>query len=196
MLTVARVCALLFFVTITLSASGQVEDADTVDIKPFERYWTKPRIVPKVGFGVQETGFGEIGIEYHKIYIHPLSLASAGPYLTVDGVFQPDEIILGPKAGYEVTAGLLGLAADVTYYTDFDREVVMITPKAGLTLFGYANLFYGRNFNLSDDHFRSISPNRFSLIFNLNKDYHNIRSATKQQPKAKAGESKKRRVTG
>jgi len=177
-----RVCAFVLFLVTTFPVSAQEEDADTVDIRPFERYWTKPRIVPKIGFGVQETGFGEIGIQHHKIYIHPLSLASAGPYLTVDGVFQTDEIIVGPKVGYEVTAGLLGLAGDVTYYTDFDREVVMITPKAGLTLFGYANLFYGRNFNVSNDTFKSISPNRFSLVFNLNKDYHNIKEARKKRP--------------
>jgi hypothetical protein len=170
---------LLILATNTLAQ----EETDTVDIKPFERYWTKPRLVPKVGFGVQDTGFGEIGAQLHKIYVHPLSLASAGPYVTVDGVFQINEIIIGPKVGYELTAGLFGIAADVTYYTDFDRESVMLTPKAGLTLFGYANLFYGRNLSLSEDKFRSISQNRFSLIFNLNRDYHNIHSARKKPEK-------------
>lgn len=159
----------------------QAQVADTVEVKPFERYWTHPRIVPKVGFGVQDTGFGEIGVQLHKIYVHPLSLASAGPYLTVDGVFQSDEIIIGPKIGYEITAGLLGVAADVTYYTDFDRQSFMFTPKAGFSLLGYANLFYGRNISLSDDQFSAISPNRFSLIFNLNRDYSNIHEARKRQ---------------
>ncbi|HYC85404.1 MAG TPA: hypothetical protein VEB86_09290, partial [Chryseosolibacter sp.] len=159
--TGASALAAVFFLTAAISVYAQEEDIDTVDIRPFERYWTKPRLVPKVGFGVQETGFGEIGVQIHKIYVHPLSLASAGPYFTVDGVFNVDEIIVGPKLGYEVTAGLFGLAADATYYTDFDREVVMLTPKAGFTIFGYANLFYGRNINVSDDRFRSISPNRF-----------------------------------
>jgi hypothetical protein len=57
---------------------------DTVSIKPFERYWTKPRIIPKLGFGVQETPLIEAGIQWHQIYVHPLTLASAGPYFTVD----------------------------------------------------------------------------------------------------------------
>jgi hypothetical protein len=142
--------------------------------------------VPKVGFGVQETGFGEIGAQFHKIYVHPLALASAGPYVTVDLVFNPDEIIIGPKAGYEFTAGIFGLAADMTWYTDFDRDVVMVTPKAGLSLFGYVNLFYGRNVRLSEDSFKSISANRFSLIFNLNRDYHNIRSAGRKRVREKS----------
>src|SRR5690349_18680156 len=84
---------LSFFIIISL----QAQEADTVHVKPFERYWTKAKIIPKVGFGVQDTGFGEIGIASHQIYVHPLSLASAGPYMTVDGVFEPDEIIVGPK---------------------------------------------------------------------------------------------------
>jgi hypothetical protein len=169
----------LLFILIMFVFTAQAQPADTVDFKPFQQYWTKARVVPKVGFGVQETGFGEIGMQLHKIYVHPLSLASAGPYVTVDGVFQTDEIIIGPKLGYELTAGLFGVAADVTYYTDFDKESVMITPKAGLSLLGYVNLFYGRNLQVSDYKFSAISLNRFSLIFNLNKDYSRIHDATK-----------------
>lgn len=158
------------------------QNSDTVNIRPFERYWTKPRIVPKIGFGVQETGFGELGIQLHQIYVHPFSLASAGPYCTVDAVFQTDETILGPKIGYEITAGLVGLAADVTYFTDLTgSHLWAATPKAGVTLFGYADLFYGYNFYLSDDRFNEISHNRFSLIFNLNRDYHDIRDAKKKR---------------
>ncbi len=171
--------------TCAFSQSKELLEADTVDIKPFERYWTEPRFVPKIGFGVQETGFGEIGVQLHQIFVHPLSLASAGPYITVDGVFQADEIIIGPKAGYEFVAGLLGLAADVTYYTDFDRKSIMFTPKAGLSLFGYVNLFYGRNLNLNNETFRAISPNRISITFNLNQDYYNIREARKRSQKTK-----------
>jgi hypothetical protein len=179
-----RKCFVFLFLIAPLAAFSQ-KDVDTVNIRPFERYWTKPRIVPKIGFGVQETGFGELGLKLHQIYVHPLSLASAGPYFTVDGIFLKDEIILGPKLGYEFTAGLLGLAADITYYTDFEEEALVITPKAGFTLFGYVNLFYGRNLRLSEHSFRAIAPNRFSLIFNLNPDYHNIREAGKRQKRKK-----------
>jgi hypothetical protein len=180
----AKTFLLLALISVT-SISLLAQDVDTVHVRPFQQYWTKPRLIPKVGFGSQDTGFGEIGVMLHQIYVHPLSLASMGPYMTVDGVFEPQEIIIGPKIGYEFTAGLLGLAADVTYYTDFDRESVLITPKAGLSLFGYANLFYGRNLKISDDHFKSISDNRVSLTFNMNRDYHNIHDAAKKRRKEK-----------
>lgn len=176
------ILAIVLFFVANL-AKGQ---DDTVSIiKPFERYWTKPRIVPKLGFGAQEVAFIEAGIQWHKIYVHPLSLASAGPYITVDGLIKDDEPIIGPKIGYEITAGLIGLAADVTYYTDFSRGSIMVTPKAGLSLLGFANLFYGYNFNLSDYQFKIISQNRFSLVFNLNRDYFNLRSAGKRPQKEK-----------
>ncbi|MGC1242753.1 MAG: hypothetical protein WA874_14275 [Chryseosolibacter sp.] len=169
---------ILLFLTALLSSLSSFGQ-DTVDIKPFERYWTKPRLIHKAGVGYQETAFLEAGIQWHKIYIHPLSLASAGPYLTVDGMIKDDRLILGPKLGYEITAGLVGIAADFTYYSDFDRSAWVFTPRAGLSIMGFVNLFYGRNVFLSDFQFEGIDKNRFSLVFNLNRDYFNLRNAPK-----------------
>ena len=175
------VFAIAAFLISSFACIGQ----DTLDIntKLFERYWTKPRLIPKVGLGVQETAFVELGIQLHKIYIHPLSLASAGPYFSVDGLVKDDELIIGPKAGYEITAGLIGVAADVTYYSDFDNDTWVFTPRAGLSIMGFVNLFYGRNLFLSDYQFDSIDKNRFSLVFNLNKYYFNLRNAPKKREK-------------
>lgn len=172
-------------VGILLLASFSVFSQDTVNIKPFERYWTKTRLIPKAGLGIQETAFVEAGIQLHQIYIHPLGLGSAGPYLTVDGVVKDDDVIIGPKLGYEITAGLVGLAADFTYYTDFDREAFVFTPRAGLSIMGFVNFFYGRNLPLSGFQFQSIDKNRFSLVFNLNRDYFNLRGAPRRTERNK-----------
>ena len=171
---------LIVSAALLLSFFASAQDTDTTDL-PFERSWTKSRIVPKIGLGVQETAFVEAGIQLHKIYIHPLSLASAGPYLTIDGLIIDENFIMGPKLGYEITAGLLGLAADVTYYSDFDQDAWMFTPRAGLSVLGFANLFYGRNIFLSDFMFSHIDKNRFSLVFNLNKDYFNLKEARRRR---------------
>jgi hypothetical protein len=175
------VIVLSLMLMMAYTAHGQ---EDTVSSKPFERYWTKPRIIPKLGFGAQETALIEVGIQWHQIYVHPLTLASAGPYFTVDYLLKRDDLIedpiIGPKFGYEITAGLLGLAADITYYTDFSRESVVLTPKAGISILGFADLFYGYNIQLSDDTFKSVSRNRFSLVFNINPDYFNLRGASKK----------------
>jgi hypothetical protein len=178
----AGLLSAVFCLLFSYAAFGQ----DTVNVKPFERYWTKPRWVPKAGLGIQETAFVELGVQYHKIYIHPLSLASAGPYLTVDGIIHDERLVIGPKVGYEVTAGLLGVAADVTWYSDFRHDAFVFTPRAGLSIMGFVDFFYGRNIRLSDFQFDYISLNRFSLVFNLNKDYFNLRAAPRKKDKRKA----------
>ncbi len=153
--------------------------------RPFERYWTKSRIVPRLGAGAQEAAFVEVGIAYHRIYVHPLSLASSAPYFSIDALIKEDEPIFGPKIGYGITAGLIGFATDVTYYTDFSKDSFMLTPKAGISILGFADLFYGYNIPLSEERFAIIARNRFSLILNINKDYFNLRDAGKRNVKGK-----------
>lgn len=170
----------IFLLLFLQAFQGFAQEEDTVNTRPFERYWTKPRVIPKLGLGFQETGFVEAGVQFHKIYIHPLSLASAGPYLTVDGLIKDDELMIGPKIGYEITAGLIGIAADATYYTDFESDSFVFTPRAGISIMGFANLFYGRNIPLSDFQFDVIDKNRFSLVFNINRDYFNLKNAPKK----------------
>lgn len=177
----AKILCLLIALLSFYSAAGQ----DSVNIKPFERYWTKPRLVHKAGVGIQQTAFIEAGVQLHKIYIHPLSLASAGPYVTVEGMIKDDRVIVGPKAGYEITAGLVGIAADFTWYSDFSGHAWVFTPKAGLSIMGFVNLFYGRNFGLSEFQFDYIDKSRFSLVFNLNRDYFDLRNAPKNTKKGR-----------
>jgi hypothetical protein len=78
-----------------------------------------------------------------------------------------------------------GVAADITYYSDFENESLVVTPRAGLSILGFVNLFYGRNLPLSSFQFRNIDPNRFSLIFNLNRDYFSVRAAPKKGARVK-----------
>lgn len=158
----------------------KAQAADSVAADYFDRYWTRSRLVPKAGIGLQESAYVEVGVAWHKIYVHPLSLASASPYLTVDLIINDDFVIAGPKLGYEFTAGLLGIAADVTYYTDFSEYSLMATPKIGLSLLGFASIMYGYNVPLSDQEFKSISRNRVSLTFNLNRDYLNLKEAPRR----------------
>src|SRR5688572_2522142 len=83
----------LFFVSFATLA----QESDTVNLKPYERYWTKPRIIPNRGFAAQEVACVGARIAWHNNYVHPLSLASAGPYFTIDGLIKGDEPIFGPK---------------------------------------------------------------------------------------------------
>ena len=157
---------------------------------PFERYWTKPRLVPKVGVGTMDRAFVELGVQWHDIYKTPLTLVTKGPYCTVDVFFDDSNILLGPKIGYEVTAGLFGAALDMTYFIDHNydheggnRSGVQITPKAGISILGFADLFYGYAIPLTDETISTISRNRFSLVFNLNRDYFDLKEARRKTPR-------------
>ncbi|HMG88458.1 MAG TPA: hypothetical protein VK589_00310 [Chryseolinea sp.] len=157
---------------------------------PFERYWTKPRIVPKVGVGTMDRAFVELGVQWHDIYKAPLTLVSKGPYCTVDIFIDHSNILLGPKLGYEFTAGLFGAAVDMTYFIDHNydheggnRSGVQLTPKAGISILGFADLFYGYAIPLTEERISTITRNRFSLVFNLNKDYFDLKEARRKTPR-------------
>jgi hypothetical protein len=137
--------------------------------------------------GSQDRAFFEIGLYWHNIYRHPLTLMSKGPYCTVDVFINKSNFLLGPKLGYEFTAGVFGGAVDVTYFIDQnygvegkDRTAWVTTPKIGISILGFADLFYGYEIPLSSERIGTISRNRFSLVFNLNRDYFDLKDAPRK----------------
>ncbi|HEY9049842.1 MAG TPA: hypothetical protein VIN08_28280 [Ohtaekwangia sp.] len=163
------------------------QPSDSSSSKPFQHYWTKQRFVPKIGVGMQDRAFVEVGLYWQNIYKHPLSLASKGPYTTVDIFVDDSNLLLGPKLGYEFTAGIFGVAADVTYFIDHNynseganRQSLVFTPKVGLTILGFADIFYGYQVPISNTEITSLYRNRFSLVFNLNRDYFNLKEAPRK----------------
>jgi hypothetical protein len=147
-------------------------------------------VVPKFGVGLQERAFFEVGVYWHHIYKHPLTLLSKGPYCTVDIFIEKDNYLIGPKLGYEFTAGVFGASLDVTYFIDRnygkegkDRTAWVTTPKIGITALGFADLFYGYEIPISSDRIDTISRNRFSIVFNFNKDYFDLNEAPRKRRK-------------
>jgi hypothetical protein len=90
--------------------------------------------------------------------------------------------------GYEFTAGIFGASLDVTYFIDrnyggegINRNAWVTTPKVGISILGFADLFYGYEIPLSTEKISSISRNRFSLAFNLNRDYFDLNEAPRKR---------------
>jgi len=170
---------------------NKVNDNDNEVVStPFERYWTKPRIVPKIGIGTMDRAFVELGVQWHDIYKTPLTLVTKGPYCTVDVFIDNSNILLGPKLGYELTAGLLGVALDMTYFIDHNydgeggnRNGIQLTPKVGISILGFADLFYGYAIPMTEERISTITRNRFSLVFNINKDYFDLKEARRKTPR-------------
>jgi hypothetical protein len=180
----------IFFSALLYAHLTSAQYADSILRTPFQRFWTQQRLIPKVGVGSQDRAFVEVGLYWQNIYKHPLTLLSKGPYCTVDVFINKSNLLLGPKVGYEFTAGVFGGAIDVTYFIDRNygperknRTAVVTTPKIGLSILGFADLFYGYEIPLSSDRISSISRNRFSLIFNLNRDYFDLNEARQRRPR-------------
>jgi hypothetical protein len=178
---------LIIFLSVASGHHAVAQYADSVFRTPFQRYWTKQRLIPKVGVGTQERAFLEVGLYWHHIYKHPLTLMSKGPYCTVDIFIDKSNFLIGPKIGYEFTAGIFGASLDVTYFIDQnygaenkDRTAWVTTPKVGISILGFADLFYGYEIPLSTERISSISRSRFSLVFNINRDYFDLKEAPRK----------------
>lgn len=183
-----KYCFWILFLLSSVTLYAQQQDTAFIEKFPFERYWTKQRFIPKIGVGTQDRAFVEVGLQWHNIYKHPLTLGSKGPYATVDLFIDDSNWLVGPKLGYEVTAGVFGVALDFTYYFDnnydgegSDRNSFVATPKVGLTILGFADFFYGYQIPLSDQEITTIYRNRFSLVFNLNRDYFDMEDAPRKR---------------
>jgi len=164
------------------------QENDSLSHRPFQQYWTKPHIVPKLGVGLMDRAFVEVGVQWHSIYKHPLTLLSKGPYCTVDVFIDNSNILLGPKLGYEFTAGLVGAALDLTYFIDHNydgeggnRNGIQLTPKIGISVLGFADLFYGYAIPLTEEKISTITRHRFSLVFNINRYYFDLKVAPRKQ---------------
>jgi hypothetical protein len=179
---------LFCFLSVITLHSTLAQRADSLYSTPFHRYWTQQRLVPKLGVGTQDRAFVEVGLYWHNIYKHPLTLLSKGPYCTVDIFINKSNFLIGPKIGYEFTAGVFGAALDVTYFIDENygdegknRRAWVTTPKVGLSILGFADVFYGYEIPLSSERISSISRHRFSLAFNLNRDYFDLNEAPRKR---------------
>jgi hypothetical protein len=179
---------LILVVTVIYSNVTIAQQADSLIKTPFKRYWTQQRLIPKLGVGSQDRAFFEVGLYWQNIYKHPLTLMSKGPYCTVDIFIDDSNFLIGPKVGYEFTAGIFGASLDVTYFIDrnygaegINRNAWVTTPKIGVSILGFADLFYGYEIPISTERITSISRNRFSLTFNLNRDYFDLTEAPRKR---------------
>lgn len=171
-------------VLISGMASAQV---DSLQNQPASNYWTKPRWAPRIGTGAQDRAFFEVGVIRQSLYKGTFLRASKGFYLTTDIFVDQANIILAPRTGMEVTTGALVLATDVAWMIDYNynkesglRNAWIITPRVGLNLLGFANVYYGWTIPISKIEIRSLTRNRIGIVFNLNKDCFNIRSAPRR----------------
>ena len=162
---------------ICFSIIGFGQESDTIT-KNFNSRQFKPRF----GLSYQKNLFAEIGVSFHRYsvvfpkdnkYLH-FGWASYGFYLSSELLVRTDKTIIGPKIGYEFaclapTNGC-ALGLEMTYYSDFAKGNLAITPRIGLPL-GFAEIYYGYNILLNKDLNNYIGNHRFCFSININKLY-------------------------
>lgn len=124
--------------------------------------------------GWNKSWFKSLGISYLYANVNahsPLSLvvyAAAEVNLTTYN--NPSNLFYGYKGGIEMGGIPFMMAAEIRGYTDFKgKEHTVFTPKAGLTVFGYANLTYGYNVLKLHNNIFGVGRHQIALSVNLSR---------------------------
>jgi hypothetical protein len=146
---------ILVFLLICISITGFSQIPDTID-----KDYNSLKFNPRIGFSYQKNSFAEVGVSLHKyiVYIPNVNkwhygFASLGFYASSEVLVRTDKTIIGPKIGYEyavyapTNGSAMGL--EMTYYSDFAKGNLAITPKIGLSI-GFIEIYYGYNFLLNN----------------------------------------------
>lgn len=137
----------------------------------------------RVGAGLQKDFYSEAGIAFQMRNFGCTGAFSRSYYTALEFIpnFQANESqsrnVYALKAGIEANV-LFALALEAKYQTDFSKNAFVVTPKVGLGIFGDVLLYYGYNFSTRRNRervFPFISNHQFSLIFNIQEDFLQIR---------------------
>jgi hypothetical protein len=129
-----------------------------------------PHLYFSVGMSYQKQWVGEVGLMYGSLQrsmCNPSGMM--GVKLATEFNFDRENRFIAPKLSVEADILLVGLRLNIIDYTNFNYHDVKLTPEFGLTINGYVNLFYGRNYALNKAHLDYIPKHRISLTFNLDK---------------------------
>lgn len=128
--------------------------------------WEDTRYVPKVGYSYQKGYYLEVGVIRGFIAeSHGPNLGVIGPFISTD--INTQNLILGPKLGFEFSFLLLSGKVSSIAYTDFKKVDLRFTPEIGLTLLGYLTICWGYNLKLNSNSFDDVGSNKFSININF-----------------------------
>ncbi|SEK74665.1 hypothetical protein SAMN04487910_1010 [Aquimarina amphilecti] len=133
---------------------------------------TYKRFSPRVGAGIQNSFYSEIGLSRHTCTYSDVGFFSNNYYVAIEWSPIKAKDVYGVKIGYEINMiPLLSLGVEAKYQTNFDMNDFVITPKVGLGIFGDLNVFYGYNISTNGNPFPDIGKHQFSIVLNLHKNF-------------------------
>ncbi len=161
-----RLKLFLFIISLLLHEAtfGQSLPNETKKSSP----WDSKQFEPRFGLGYQRSIMVEAGVGYHWSggdIVRPLSTAVYSS-LEFSSFSKP---VYGVKIGAETIGGMGIGGIDLKYLTNSRHHDLVITPKAGLSIFGTINAFYGYNISTNNYPFENIGKHQFSLILMYSK---------------------------
>ncbi|WP_299186178.1 hypothetical protein [uncultured Aquimarina sp.] len=133
---------------------------------------TYKRFSGRVGAGIQNSFYSEIGLSRHTCTYSDVGFFSNDYYIAIEWNPVSEKDVYGVKMGYEMNMiPLLNLGIEGKYQTNFDTNDFVITPKIGLGIFGDVNIFYGYNISTNGNPFPDIGKHQFSIVLNLHKNF-------------------------
>ena len=164
---------LLLLFTVQVQVFGQTEDYVEKEDPYGYNEWTDYMLCYRAGVGIQSAFYAEGGISRLKYRFHDRGFASMAQYVSVEWTptILPDKPrnVYGFKAGMEINTQFLAFGLEGKYQTDFLSDSWVITPKAGIGMFGIFNLFYGYNIWLVTFPFNQLGHHQLSIALNLNR---------------------------
>jgi hypothetical protein len=122
--------------------------------------------------GWNKSWFTSLGVSYAYSNINSHSPVSLVVYAAgeVDYAHYSGSAFYAYKAGCEYGGLLFGMGIEFKSMADFaGKNHFMFTPKAGLTMYGHANLYWGYNVFKNTNNVFGIGHHQISISMNLNR---------------------------
>lgn len=145
-----------------------------VDSNEFGKYKLTQYIGLRSETGWNKAWYKSLGISYlnanANMHLPYSFVAYAAVDINLATYNNPSTVFYSYKAGIEYSNALLMYGFEVKGLTDFKgKEHGIFTPKAGLTIFGYANLTYGYNIFQKEFNVFGIGKHQIAFSMNLSK---------------------------
>jgi hypothetical protein len=122
-------------------------------------------ITPRIGIAYQKMFFVELGIQKKlESFTHTFN-DNKNIYLATDISFTQN-LVVGPKIGWEYHLEAVGVGADFTWYTDFHKSMPTVAPKFSISFWQsrLLHITYGYHVPLNNTRIETLGFHRLSLI--------------------------------
>ncbi|MEZ4805283.1 MAG: hypothetical protein R2852_07325 [Bacteroidia bacterium] len=159
------IVSLIVLVHCTKDANAQLRQLEGQEVK----HTIHALLSPAVASHGNKQYFAEFNVLLS--YLKPKGICVPGYFsgtrIGIESNLNMDNLILAPKLGYEMNAGVLCFRGNVISYFDNNTVDLRILPEVGITAFGVLSIMYGYSIPMLNQRSESIRRSRFTLSANI-----------------------------